>query len=221
MLLETDISTLIQLKNDGRLGRKQTPSRIPYTPAMVRQEVHIVNPNPWCISDTRSNCEPWEDTWAPSVTISCLTSCISALSSCSTVRVAGADWYDCNGDYDRLDEQASWSPNMPVYKLRHSHKDRYLFSRYNEWAIGPSVTSMSAYHRSYGECCVELTSIFYPQWLQDLRRCANHGKRAGLAVSVSPVYLLKLHKDFNKHRIVNDFTVDFSPVYNNNCSDIL
>ena len=168
---ETDTSILIQLNTGGRLGLTPSLWILHFTQAMVRYISKLVV----CIlcADTKSHCEPWEDRWNPSLTFSCLSTCLAGMSTCTVLRVRNAGWYDCNGDYDLLDIQAPWAPDMPLYKLRRDTEERYLFSHGTQWKIGPKYTSPGGYHISRGECYSVTRfyfslSLIYHNWLQEL-----------------------------------------------------
>ena len=108
----------------------------------------------FCV-DSLSTCEPWEAVWAPGVKVSCLPTCASALSPCTTLRVTGAS--GSNGDYDRMSLQ-DYKDNRPAYKLR--GESRYLFASGSQWKLGPGLGG-DAIHTSGGEWG-QLSSIMYP-----------------------------------------------------------
>ena len=99
-------------------------------------------------ADSLSPCEPWEAEWDSGVKVSCLPTCLSALSNCTTLRVTGADYGDCDGDYDRM--HTIPIPDMPAYKKREAK--RYLFSSGTQWVISHK-NGGGAYLMSGGERC--------------------------------------------------------------------
>ena len=109
-------------------------------------------PNIVLWSDSLSPCEPWESEWDSGVvTVSCLPTCLSALSDCTTLQVTGADDASCSGDYIRLPSHVTslYTPGMPAYKMK--DQERYLFSSGTQWVIADYIGG-AAFHSSGGEC---------------------------------------------------------------------
>ena len=129
-------------------------------------------------SDSASPCEPWEGVWAPGVKVSCLSTCLAAMSDCTSLNITGADYGNCNGVYDLLESEAP-EGDMPAYKKR--DYGRYLFSSGTQWKIGSSIGG-GVFAWSGGESgqYVPQSSLIPHYWLQEVRRCASPGRRTGL-----------------------------------------
>ena len=54
---------------------------------------------------------------------------------CPNVEVTNADYADCDGEYELVDDRVSWAPDRPVYK--HVNKDRVIF--WNAGGLGWSI----------------------------------------------------------------------------------
>ncbi|XP_023348017.1 uncharacterized protein LOC111716763 isoform X2 [Eurytemora carolleeae] len=70
--------------------------------------------------------------------------------SCPSLSVGKADYADCNGEYEIVDDFVDWAPARFVYK--HTSKDRYIFWNAGGlgWSIGKKdyLKSGSHWHRS-------------------------------------------------------------------------
>ena len=129
-------------------------------------------------ADSLSTCEPWEAVWAPGVSVSCMATCVSALSPCTTLGVTlTPDAGTFSGDYNRLSIQ-DYKDGRPAYKL--DGEEKYLFASGTQWIFASSLGGASVYWNDgeWGSLCSS-PSIIDHDWLQELRVSVSPGRRSG------------------------------------------